>query len=134
MAQARKTAAPKRVGRLHRSPSVGRSVGKDKQAVVPRKLLDALVGFFAPRKIILFGSAARGKAGPDSDLDLVVILDDDCPAEKLSWRALGEARRGYHDPVDIIACRESVFQERKDIIGSLAHIATNEGVVVYERP
>ncbi len=105
----------------------------DKNAV-PNKLRDQLVAYFNPRQIILFGSAARGDTGPDSDLDLAIILDDDCPAEKLSWRALGEARRGYHDPVDIIACRESVFREREHIIGSLAHIVTNEGVVVYERP
>ena len=105
----------------------------DKNAI-PNKLRDQLVAYFNPRQIILFGSAARGEAGPDSDLDLVVLVDDDCPAEKLSWHALGEARRGYHDPVDIIACRESVFRERERIIGSLAHIVTNEGVVVYERP
>jgi predicted nucleotidyltransferase len=105
--------------------------GKD---AVPRSLLDALIGFFNPRKIILFGSAARGEAGPDSDLDLVVLVDDDCPAEKLSWRALHEARRDYHRPVDIIAYRESRFHERAHIIGSLANIVSTEGVVVYERP
>lgn len=133
MAQARKMVAPKRVGRPRRSLPVGQSTSKDKRAMVPRKLLDALVGFFAPRKIILFGSSARGEAGPDSDLDLIVLVDDDCPAEKLSWRALHEARRDYHRPVDLIACRASKFDDRAHIIGSLANIVSTEGVVVYER-
>ena len=32
-----------------------------------------LVRSFAPEKIILFGSAAQGKFGPDSDLDFLII-------------------------------------------------------------
>ena len=30
---------------------------------------------FKPRKIILFGSYASGRPGPDSDVDLLVIMD-----------------------------------------------------------
>ena len=29
-------------------------------------------------EVWLFGSRARGEAGPDSDIDLLVILDDEC--------------------------------------------------------
>ena len=31
----------------------------------------------APQKIILFGSAARGQMGPNSDIDLLVVKSDD---------------------------------------------------------
>jgi Nucleotidyltransferase domain len=34
-----------------------------------------------------FDSAARGEAGSDSDIDLLVIVDDDTPPEKQSLRA-----------------------------------------------
>lgn len=34
---------------------------------------------YHPKKIILFGSAARGKFTPDSDLDFFIIKDDDRP-------------------------------------------------------
>jgi len=65
-------------------------------------LLDAVVAYFKPQRVILFGSTARGEAGPDSDIDLLVIVDDDTPAEKVTLRAGYEARRSYHHPADVI--------------------------------
>jgi len=62
-----------------------------------------------------------------------VVVDDDVPAERIGWRALHEARRGFRGAVDLIPCRESVFRERVDIVGSLPWIADTEGVLVYER-
>lgn len=100
---------------------------------VPETLLQSIVEVYAPRRVLLFGSAARGEAGPDSDLDLVVVLDDDVPAEALSWRRRHQARRGYQGAVDIIPCRESVLAERSRAAGSFADTVLREGIVVYER-
>lgn len=42
----------------------------------------------------LFGSAARGDGGPDSDIDLLVIRPDDVPADNPRWlEQLGELER-----------------------------------------
>ena len=60
---------------------------------VPAELLDSVVAYFHPRQVILFGSAARGEAGPGSDFDLLVVLDDDAPTEMLTAKAAQEARR-----------------------------------------
>jgi len=38
-----------------------------------------LVDYCHPERIYLFGSAARGDGGPDSDLDFCVVLPDDAP-------------------------------------------------------
>ena len=35
--------------------------------------------YYHPERIYLFGSAARGDGGPDSDLDFRVVLPDDAP-------------------------------------------------------
>jgi len=40
-----------------------------------RGMVNRLVERFAPERIILFGSWARGEAGPDSDVDLLVVMD-----------------------------------------------------------
>ena len=101
--------------------------------MVPEDLLRRVVAYFNPRRVILFGSAARGEAGPENDIDLLVVLDDDVPLELLSWRSASEARKGYHGPVDIIPCRDSVLTERAKAIGSFAHTILEEGAVVYER-
>jgi predicted nucleotidyltransferase len=101
--------------------------------LVPAALLDQVVAYFNPRRVIVFGSVARGEAGPDSDIDLLVIVDDDTPAEKVTLKAGFESRRSYHEPVDVIPVREAVFRRRSQIAGTLSRAATLEGVVVYER-
>jgi uncharacterized protein len=100
---------------------------------VPNELLHPVVAYYQPRKVILFGSQARGDAGDDSDFDLFVVVDDDTPPERLSWRGKYEARKTYHRAVDIVACRASVFEHKRGVVGSLSHTADQEGVVVYER-
>lgn len=101
---------------------------------VPVLLLNQVVSVFHPRRVILFGSRARGDAREDSDIDLVVELDDDAPPEMMSAKVIHSARAGYREPVDILPCREGVLKERARAIGSFAHTVLTEGVVVYERP
>jgi predicted nucleotidyltransferase len=100
---------------------------------VPETLIHSIVATYAPRRIVLFGSQARRTADPDSDLDLLVVLDDDVPSETLSWRRRHEARKGYDGAVDIIPCREHVLAERARATGSFADAIVKHGVIVYER-
>lgn len=102
--------------------------------IVPSELLDPVVAYFRPRRVILFGSAARGDAGPDSDFDLLVILDDDAPPEMQTLRAGFEARRAYSGAADVIPVSESAFDVNSRIAGTLSRAAKTEGIVVYERP
>jgi len=41
-----------------------------------------LVAAYEPLRIYLFGSVARGEAGPDCDYDLMLIVSDDAPPER----------------------------------------------------
>ncbi len=102
-------------------------------ARVPSELLDPVVACFRPRRVILFGSVARGEAGPDSDIDLLVVVDDDTPAEKVTVRAGREARRSYRHPADVIPVREETWRRFNRVVGTLPHAARTEGIVVYER-
>ncbi len=47
---------------------------------------DRIVDHLHPEKIILFGSRANGTATPDSDIDLLVVLDDEHPLARLKRR------------------------------------------------
>lgn len=100
--------------------------------LVPEPLLKQVVSVLSPRRIILFGSRARGDARSDSDYDLAVVLDDDTPDDAANWRRRYQARRGYS--ADIVPCRDGVLRERARAIGSFAHTIVTQGVVVYERP
>jgi uncharacterized protein len=101
--------------------------------LIPSELLNPVVAYFNPRRVILFGSTARGEANRDSDIDLLVIVDDDTPPEKLTLRAGYEARRSYRGAVDVIPCREQTFQLKQRIAGTLPYEAALDGIVVYER-
>jgi uncharacterized protein len=100
---------------------------------VPPELLDPVVAYFRPQRVILFGSTARGDAGPDSDIDLLVIVDDDTPPEKVTLRAGYESRRSYKRAADVFPIRSATFARRCQVVGTLAAAAASEGIVVYER-
>lgn len=100
-------------------------------ATVPAELLDPVVAYFRPQRVILFGSAARGEAGPDSDIDLLVIVNDDTPAEKLTLSAGFEACRSYQKAADVFPVRAATFERNRTIIGTLAAEAEIDGIVVY---
>src|SRR6185437_2128287 len=100
---------------------------------VPRELLDSIVAHFNPQRVILFGSMARGDARPDSDIDLLVVVDDDAPQEMMSGTSVAKSRAGYRGAADILPYRASVFRTRAQARASLAATVLREGVTLYER-
>ncbi len=83
-----------------------------------------------PRRIILFGSAARGQMTPDSDLDVLVVLPDGADpvaAELAIYRALWGLRFG----VDVIAVTESDVERLKANPYVVIHTALREGRELY---
>ena len=86
---------------------------------------------FDPDKIILFGSYARGTAGPDSDVDLLVVLPFD---GKPFWKSVEIMNRV--DPqfaLDLIA-RNPLDTARRYAQGDpLIHEAIDQGRILYER-
>jgi len=91
-----------------------------------------IVAEFDPDKIILFGSHARGQAGPDSDVDLLVVMPvkGSKRAKQLEIRTVV---RDVHVPKDIIVSRTEEFQWRKDIVGTIEYPAAREGKTLYAR-
>jgi tRNA nucleotidyltransferase (CCA-adding enzyme) len=47
-----------------------------------------LVPSVSPRKIVLFGSSARGTPGPHSDVDILIVMPDGVRRGETSQRAL----------------------------------------------
>jgi uncharacterized protein len=96
-------------------------------------LVRALVERFDPVRVILFGSVARGEDGPDSDIDLMVVL----PHMDYSQRheLMAEMRQVVEPsvPVELFPTDERECVRRRDVIGSLHYWPLREGKVVYER-
>lgn len=101
---------------------------------LPAGLLERIVAHLNPQRVIVFGSQATGQTHKDSDWDMLVVVDDDTPTERINWRGIYEARRGIYEAIDLIPCRAQTYHARVHVVGSLPWIAANKGVVVYERP
>ena len=74
-----------------------------------RSLANRIAKEIAPRRIILFGSHACGRARPDSDVDLLVVTDK--PAGNNA--ALDLRRKiAYSFPLDLIVCDKKRLARR----------------------
>ena len=97
-----------------------------------RALLSRIVPVFRPQAVYLFGSRAEGRAGLESDWDLLVVVPDDTPAECLTVLAGYQAVRGAGFPADVVPTRRSRFEALKEQVGSLSYAAWHRGRLVYD--
>ncbi len=88
---------------------------------------------FDVKRVILFGSRARGEATSESDFDILVIADTDVPFVKRQGMAL--TALGKHEyPVDLVVYTQSEADEAADILGSAVYWAEKEGKVFLALP
>jgi predicted nucleotidyltransferase len=96
------------------------------------EIIERVLKVVYPRRIVLFGSAARGQIGPDSDLDLLVIVRGPAhrraPAQQI-YRNL----HGIPLPVDVVVATEQDVEQYGDKVGTILRPALREGQVIYER-
>jgi predicted nucleotidyltransferase len=98
-----------------------------------RRMVQRIKTRFHPDRIILFGSHARGDAGPDSDVDLLVVMPvKGSRREKRLQIAL--ALDDIRVPKDIIVTTPEDFQSRKELAGTIERPAADEGMVLYVKP
>ena len=96
---------------------------------IVRKIVEAL----RPRRIVMFGSRARGDTGPDSDLDLMVEMEtSDPPAQRIRViDALFGLRRWA---MDLVVYTPHEVQRERQYRNSLIRVIESEGKVLYEQP
>jgi uncharacterized protein len=94
-------------------------------------LVSALVEALRPRRIILFGSRARGDAREDSDVDLLVIADTELPPDERSFVA-HKAVRDLGMPTDILVFTPREVERLRTWMSSIVAIALREGRVIHE--
>lgn len=97
-----------------------------------QQIVDVITTHLSPRRIILFGSYARGEAGPDSELDLLIELDPPLPARGRSSQ-IKRLFDPYPGPMDIIVYAPQELAYWKQAPASLAATVLREGKVLYER-
>lgn len=103
--------------------------------MVAQRILDEatqrLVERFAPTRIILFGSQARGTADDRSDVDLLVICQVTGRKRDLMV-AMDRALGGLGIARDVIVLTPEEYERDRRIPGTVARPASLEGRVLYD--
>jgi predicted nucleotidyltransferase len=97
-----------------------------------REVTQLIVDRFNPRRIIAFGSYARGEHGPESDLDLIVEMETD----KSFWERSAEVGKLFIPrdwALDLLVYTPEELATEKGIWGTLPQMIEAEEKVLYER-
>ncbi len=105
------------------------SLQRDDPALVA--IVHRLVEAYRPERVYLFGSKARGDAGPDSDYDLLLVVPDDVPAEKRGSRLAYEVLWETGTAADVLVCTRTYFDSRLHVPASLPATVIREGVLLH---
>ena len=90
-----------------------------------------LTAVYDPLAIYLFGSKARGEAGPDSDYDLMVIVPDDSPPERRQSRLAYDYLWETGCAADVLVWTTEAFDSRSHLQASLPGTILREGRLLY---
>ena len=87
---------------------------------------------YKPEKIILFGSAARGQMGPDSDVDLFIVKDDRQPRHQRNVSVRKVLRDvSYRLPLDVLVYTPKEVEYRLWLGDFFVKRIMKEGRVLY---
>lgn len=102
------------------------------QAALLEHVTKTIVDRFRPRRIMVFGSHARGEAGPDSDLDLFIEMDTPRrPPERAIEVSEVFGLRPW--PMDIVVYTPEEVRRLRSVNGTLLSIIEKEGKMLYEQ-
>ncbi len=108
-----------------------KDIRRDIDERVIEETVHRILSVTRPDRIILFGSAATGQMTPDSDIDLLVLME--VPGNVREERVrIRQALRGMGYPFDIFVMSPERFEESKNVFGGLAFPARKYGKVIYE--
>jgi predicted nucleotidyltransferase len=101
-------------------------------SVILPDLVRRIVEIVDPLRIILFGSAARGEFGPDSDLDVLVVVPDgthclhSCQDIYMGMRNLGVSK-------DVLVVTEGNLATHRDEQWTVFFHASRQGMELYRK-
>jgi predicted nucleotidyltransferase len=101
------------------------------------EMVRAIVREVDPEEIWLFGSYARGQAGPDSDVDLLIVEREPFGPGRSRWQELTrlyDVAASLGVPTDILVYSRSEVERRRGWRNHVIARALREGRLLYGRP
>ena len=100
-------------------------------------MVQAVVKEIRPEKVYLFGSCARDRHNSDSDVDLLIVEDNNFGQDHNRWSELKRIRKAlkpFRIPKDVLVYSRDEFEKWEDSVNHVISHAVREGKLVYERP
>jgi predicted nucleotidyltransferase len=95
-----------------------------------REVVDRIVKQVHPLRIVLFGSSAGNGRGPESDVDLLVVMPEGTHKRQTA-QTLYRRLRGLRVPVDILVTTQGDWDRQKDSPGLIHQTILREGRDLY---
>lgn len=95
-----------------------------------KKYVDELVRQFSPERVVMFGSQVSGEPRPDSDVDLLVVMNHRGAAAEQAARIRRSIRAGF--PLDIIVRSPAVLRRRAAMGDGFIREILEKGKVLHE--
>lgn len=96
-----------------------------------KRITKQIVQHYRPQKVILFGSAARGEFGEDSDVDMLIIKET--PERRVDRIKKVLLAADYSFPLEPLVYTPAELEERKRLGDSFILEVLKQGKVLYER-
>lgn len=93
-------------------------------------IVESTIEIAHPERIILFGSAARGRMNEDSDLDLLIVAD--ARDRRATARRIRRARPRRSAPLDLVVATAAEVEANRHDPCCFIHDAIREGRVLYD--
>jgi predicted nucleotidyltransferase len=107
---------------------------------IKQRIIESLVANVNLYKVILFGSFAYGNPGKDSDIDLIVVTDDEKMPQNYeenigNYLKVSSALRDIkkHIPIDLIVHTKSMYNKFIELGGIFSKELLNKGEILFEK-
>ena len=96
-----------------------------------KDFVDDVINRFNPERVILFGSHASGSATPDSDVDILVVMDFKSRPHQQAFEIRRTIKRSF--PLDLLVRRPADIDRRLRLGDFFIKEIMQEGKVLYEK-
>ncbi len=97
-----------------------------------QQFADAIAREFEPEQVILFGSYAKGNAGPDSDVDLLVVMPSEVSGARVAAEIINRLKPTL--PLELIVRSSRQLRERLAMNDFFLREVMTTGKKLYAAP
>lgn len=98
-----------------------------------RRVTRTIVEHLGPRRVVLFGSRARGTQSPESDYDIMIELETELPTDEVEDRVY-DLLPDQEGSIEVVVYTPDEVRRWQDDVGNILYDIVREGRMLYCRP